>query len=121
MSKISTCENYLSLENILRLSQATFGVDKTPAIYVSYKIYSAEIGRQMRLAHLTVEQYLRRISEAGENGTLKINIAVVTGISANTIHSCRSNKTQRNILDDLFCVCTDGSIALKIGYLAGNE
>ncbi len=113
-AKECSCANHLKLNQIMKLLQVI--ADGIPAIHIEPKSYDREIGARARYANPSLEQYMRKCCKTGGNGTLKINVALVTYTDVESLRCCKTQKVWTDTIDDMFCITTDGEIAIKITY-----
>jgi hypothetical protein len=115
------CKNHLKTNNIVMLLQVLAGDDKIPALHINPLIYDREIGARARYANASFEQYLRKATVTGGNGTLKLNVALINIVDVESYHKCKTQKVFTDTVDDMFCITTDNQIALKLAWLPGGD
>lgn len=114
MNSIDCTTNY-SLVEILKGLQVKSSGTNIPAFFINVKTYSTELTTALMEANRTYEDYFRLCVSSGGNGTLKLNVCFLDIEELESFQSCTG------IIDSIapmFCIATDGSVALKLAYVS---
>ena len=121
--KNTSCGVSMTLKNIVRglMVRVNDGGKVTPIITPAIKIkvstYASEISPAMRQANFTDEQYMRKCCKKSTSGELAMNVVLIDGETFTPYHDCGSFKNKKSSIDDMFCLDSNGLVALKLTYV----